>query len=140
MRLDHFFYYSAHTVSALRSCRERRRDKCVERRSYRLQDISVVARVASYGGPAEALATAGSSLFDIVWDDSDSARSRELRRASHAGLSAEAPQGAKAETPGNQIQTLDRGFRFPVVIGEGSHPFPFRTRKLSSLPPMVLRG
>src|SRR5436190_14525441 len=31
-------------------------------------------------------------------------------------------------------------FNFPVVIGEGSHPFPFRTRKLSSLPPMVLRG
>ncbi len=29
---------------------------------------------------------------------------------------------------------------FPVVIGEGSHPFPFRTRKLSPLPPMVLRG
>src|SRR4029079_298323 len=31
-------------------------------------------------------------------------------------------------------------FNFPVVIGERSHPFPFRTRKLSSLPPMVLRG
>jgi hypothetical protein len=30
--------------------------------------------------------------------------------------------------------------RFPVVIGEGSHPFPFRTRKLSLLPPMVLHG
>src|SRR5215208_1065686 len=29
---------------------------------------------------------------------------------------------------------------FPVVIGEGSHPFPFRTRKLSSLPPMVLHA
>src|SRR5262249_23948558 len=29
---------------------------------------------------------------------------------------------------------------FPVVIGEGSHPFTFRTRKLSPLPPMVLRG
>ena len=29
---------------------------------------------------------------------------------------------------------------FPVVIGEGSHPFPFRTRKLSPLPPMVLRA
>src|SRR2546423_5931092 len=29
---------------------------------------------------------------------------------------------------------------FPVVIGAGSHPFPFRTRKLSLLPPMVLRG
>src|SRR6187551_2929217 len=29
---------------------------------------------------------------------------------------------------------------FPVAIGEGSHPFPFRTRKLSLLPPMVLRA
>src|SRR5881628_1554705 len=28
----------------------------------------------------------------------------------------------------------------PVVIGAGSHPFPFRTRKLSLLPPMVLHG
>ena len=27
---------------------------------------------------------------------------------------------------------------FPVAIGAGSHPFPFRTRKLSLLPPMVL--
>src|SRR5262249_16179933 len=31
-------------------------------------------------------------------------------------------------------------FTFPVVIGERSHPFPFRSGKLSSLPPMVLRG
>jgi hypothetical protein len=29
---------------------------------------------------------------------------------------------------------------FPVVIGAGSHPFPFRTRKLSLPPPMVLRA
>src|SRR5437764_1144679 len=28
----------------------------------------------------------------------------------------------------------------PVVTGAGSHPFPFRTRKLSLLPPMVLHG
>ena len=27
----------------------------------------------------------------------------------------------------------------PVVIGAGPHPFPFRTRKLSLLPPMVLQ-
>ena len=30
--------------------------------------------------------------------------------------------------------------RFPVAIGEGSHPFPCRTRPLSPLPPMVLHG
>ena len=29
---------------------------------------------------------------------------------------------------------------FPVAIGEGSHPFPFRTRKLSPPPPMVLQA
>src|SRR5436190_22422625 len=47
-------------------------------------------------------------------------------------------------TPGNSDDPPRRGLRriytFPVVIGEGSHPFPFRTRKLSPLPPMVLRG
>ena len=37
-----------------------------------------------------------------------------------------------------QCRSANQGF--PVVIGEGSHPFPFRTRKLSSLPPMVLHG
>jgi hypothetical protein len=31
------------------------------------------------------------------------------------------------------------GSRFPVVTGAGPHPFPFRTRKLSLLPPMVLQ-
>ena len=29
---------------------------------------------------------------------------------------------------------------FPVAIGEGFHPFPFRTRKLSPPPPMVLQA
>ena len=32
------------------------------------------------------------------------------------------------------------GNGFPVVLGAGSHPFPFRTRKLSLFPPMVLRA
>ena len=51
------------------------------------------------------------------------------------------------ETPSNPRQHNNTCARppapqviFPVVIGEGSHPFPFRTRKLSSLPPMVLHG
>ena len=30
--------------------------------------------------------------------------------------------------------------RFPVIIARKRHPFPFRTRKLSSSAPMVLRG
>src|ERR1700722_19872367 len=29
---------------------------------------------------------------------------------------------------------------FPVAIGSRKHPFPFRTRPLSSSPPMVLHG
>ena len=33
-----------------------------------------------------------------------------------------------------------RASKFPVVIGAGPHPFPFRTRKLSLLPSMVLCG
>src|SRR5258708_25716611 len=33
-----------------------------------------------------------------------------------------------------------RQLSLPVVIGSGSHPFPFRTRKLSLIPPMVLHG
>src|SRR3989442_11365905 len=44
---------------------------------------------------------------------------------------AEAPKARRREP---QAASL------PVVIGAGSHPFPFRTRKLSLLPPMVLHG
>ena len=63
-----------------------------------------------------ALAT---QFFDIVWDDrqNDEAWLRAAFRS--AG-----PQAAS----------------FPVVIGAGFHPFPFRTRKLSLPPPMVLHA
>ena len=44
------------------------------------------------------------------------------------------PKLAKRAKAGPQAASL------PVVIGAGSHPFPFRTRKLSLLPPMVLHG
>ena len=40
----------------------------------------------------------------------------------------------------NSAFKIQNSMSFPVVIGEGSHPFPFRTRKLSSLPPMVLHA
>ena len=30
------------------------------------------------------------------------------------------------------------GYTFPVTIAEGKHPFPYRTRQLSPLAPMVL--
>ena len=68
------------------------------------------------------------ALYKIVWDDRRLARA-DIRRDSGR------------RTPGTRNQLRPQGRRgFPVVIGEGSHPFPFRTRKLSPLPPMVLRG
>ena len=52
-----------------------------------------------------------------------------MKRRAHA----DGPQADKI--PGSSPGTT-----LPVVIGSGSHPFPFRTRKLSLIPPMVLRG
>src|SRR6187431_69181 len=60
-------------------------------------------------------------FFDkIVWDD----RRSDLRVACELRFTSADP----------------RQTSLPVVIGAGLHPFPFRTRKLSLLPPMVLRG
>jgi hypothetical protein len=64
--------------------------------------------------------------LQIVWDDLRSSRADIWHAAS------EEPQATKIPPHG--------GSSFPVVIGEGSHPFPFRTRKLSPLPPMVLHA
>src|SRR5438874_6838781 len=36
--------------------------------------------------------------------------------------------------------SLTPELKFPVVIERRSHPFPFRTRQLSSASPMILRG
>src|SRR5204863_6080860 len=64
--------------------------------------------------------------FDIVWGDPPPPlRMCAIDEGSQAPQ-LEHPQGCS--------------IGFPVVIGAGSHPFPFRTRKLSLLPPMVLRG
>src|SRR5688572_2560187 len=38
-----------------------------------------------------------------------------------------------------ELQVLNET-KFPVVIEQRSHPFPFRTRQLSSASPMILRG
>src|SRR5215471_16235629 len=56
----------------------------------------------------------------MAWDD----RRRELSRGANCRARANGPQPTS----------------LPVVTGVGSHPFPFRTRKLSLLPPMVLHG
>jgi hypothetical protein len=90
--------------------------------NYRLQDIQFVRAV---------LAPPLHGFFDIVWDDPDFAR---FASCVAAGLPRRSAEGAKEGTPGTT------SLCFPVVIGEGSHPFPFRTRKLSPLPPMVLRA
>ena len=58
-------------------------------------------------------------FFDIVWDDRHGDETTLL--------AAFRPAGPQAPS-------------FPVVIGAGSHPFPFRTRKLSLPPPMVLHA
>src|SRR5207249_10001224 len=67
----------------------------------------------------------------FVWDDPAFAPSG-LRWASQLTL---APEARRASEGGNPRQPS-----LPVVIGSGSHPFPFRTRKLSLIPPMVLHG
>jgi hypothetical protein len=76
------------------------------------------------------------ALFDInmLWDDSASAPHGASARQGRItpGLSAAAGDSRRRWKP----QTPS----FPVAIGAGSHPFPFRTRKLSLLPPMVLRA
>src|SRR5438552_1088130 len=76
---------------------------------------------AEYSAVAGARAFRASvQIFEIVWDD----RRRALRAASEWRRSMSNPRQPS----------------LPVVIGSGSHPFPFRTRKLSLIPPMVLHG
>jgi hypothetical protein len=58
-----------------------------------------------------------------------------LRRSGGQAVEACPPKRAAAREGGDPRQTS-----LPVVIGSGSHPFPFRTRKLSLIPPMVLYG
>ena len=59
---------------------------------------------------------------------------------SFSGFTRRSLRSSEGETPGSKIPGHKPGPSMPVVIGSGSHPFPFRTRKLSLIPPMVLRG
>jgi hypothetical protein len=83
------------------------------------------------------------------------ARRRELSLFARVGAAREQPKGRSrtaltskivwdyrrtAAPTSGALRRRTPGNRFPVVIGEGSHPFPFRTRKLSPLPPMVLHA
>ncbi len=71
------------------------------------------------------------ALRKIVWDDRQCDEARLI-----ASLRIVGPQ---ARCLANRLNAGSPS-SFPVVIGAGSHPFPFRTRKLSLPPPMVLHA
>src|SRR5204863_9589305 len=52
----------------------------------------------------------------------------------------QAEKGLPSEARGRERRREPQAASLPVVIGSGFHPFPFRTRKLSLIPPMVLHG
>jgi hypothetical protein len=83
-------------------------------------------------------------LQQIVWDDPPPplrGYGATSRRDICGAAAASKRRQARRRDPRQRNQLRWKRRRgFPVVIGEGSHPFPFRTRKLSPLPPMVLRG
>ena len=64
-------------------------------------------------------------LIKMIWGDPLSRHAADIGPVARTRNAGE----AEPQTPS-----------FPVAIGAGSHPFPFRTRKLSLLPPMVLRA
>src|ERR1051326_3211312 len=104
-------------------CISRGNTACVVTRNYRLQDIqlSVDVRRGMGGGSRR-----------VSW--------RARRGSPRLNRSCR-----RADVPAPRFESglrVDPEVRlgFPVVIGAGSHPFPFRTRKLSLLPPMVLHG
>ena len=76
-------------------------------------------------------------LFEIVRDDrqGDEARLRAAFR-----LVGPRTNQIGCQRTADVVPCLETPTRFPVVIGAGSHPFPFRTRKLSLSPPMVLHA
>ena len=103
-------------------------------RNYRLQSIQLPRRRPARGR---------STLFEIVWDDlhlrAFRLRPSGLWRTSrrYGGQATHRlSSGARTASGGGEPQAAS----LPVVIGSGFHPFPFRTRKLSLIPPMVLHG
>ena len=101
------------------------------RKNYRLQGIQLTRRKARL-------------IFDIVRDDPPSRLWRDGGQARLIRLVRRSSrERAKAEPRTDKIDGRPQGAPstgFPVAIGAESHPFPFRTRKLSLLPPMVLRA
>ena len=68
----------------------------------------------------------------------DLGRSRPV--ASSADIWPAAPKPVPARMRRARRRREPQTPSFPVVTGAGPHPFPFRTRKLRLLPPMVLRA
>ena len=116
MRLDHYSFYSQCTRIALRD---------VGRKKLPFAGYSVGRFGSPARRPTSSLTLSGTIRLRASRATARQAAVQAARRGVRDG-------SAKARTPGTAS--------FPVVIGAGSHPFPFRTRKLSLLPPMVLRG
>src|ERR1700704_4960701 len=76
--------------------------------------------------------TLNGSAYRIVWDDFHLRAFGATVDRPQMACPPKLAQRAKGEEP---TQT-----RLPGGIGSGFHPFPFRTRKLSLIPPMVLYG
>jgi hypothetical protein len=98
----------------------------VAQRNYRLQNIQL-----SLVAPRLEPSVATRSLKRLSGTISTFALRRYGGQAAH-GVSS----GARIASGGGEPQAAS----LPVVIGSGFHPFPFRTRKLSLIPPMVLHG
>ena len=114
-----------------RSPRGRRRnDTCV----WSWKEETTVCRIFSCGSSALQAEDPNGSLQDSLGRPTLIPRTDIRCERSSAGSQANKSQSAFARSASVGATG------FPVVIGEGSHPFPFRTRKLSPLPPMVLRA
>src|SRR6187431_2358789 len=77
----------------------------------------------------------------MLWDDLPLKPNKRLREGPQTprfdrGLRIERNSDLQIRHPHDPRSEIE--ISFPVAIGAGSHPFPFRTRKLSLLPPMVL--
>ena len=113
---------------------------CVEKKNYRLQGIQ-----SAFVAAPQPLRRDG---FPIRLTSDRSPRSFQYKFAATLmrgkifrpqGIAVD-PQGQPSVGDAHSLSSRPTALGSPVVIGAGSHPFPFRTRKLSLLPPMVLRA
>ncbi len=103
---------------------------------------TTVCRIFSW---LAAFAPSGDTADQSPGNRSPGSSLKRCAAARHAPRYAGAPDvrtfdGFVVEELGSGIVRGRPPTSFPVAIGEGSHPFPFRTRKLSPPPPMVLQA